>query len=286
MNTITLILTNEQINKLLNAFKDQQVSNSNPYARFILKVENCTITCYTNNKVVFQGKDAAIYASPFNNIIDNNANNDNFINQAGSDEVGTGDYFGPVVVAACIVKQEDLSWLSQENINDSKKITDEQILKIGNKLIKKLPNTILIVDNEKYNKIHQTNNLNEIKAKLHNQAYINLNKKYKLPPLKIIDQFTPQNTYYRYLANEPIVISNIHFETKAESKYISVAAASMIARYVFLVKWQEMEQKYNFTFHKGASSLVDNDIQIFIARYGYNELNKVAKLHFKNTPKL
>ena len=284
MNNITLLLTNKQIDKLLKVFEDQQVHNDNPYIRFVLKLENCTITCYNNNKVLFQGKDAKIYASPFKNIIEDQTKDDNLVEQAGSDEVGTGDYFGPVVVAACIVNQKDYLWLRQENIDDSKKINDEQILKIGSKLIQKLPNTILILDNEKYNIIHQHNNLNEIKAKLHNQAYINLSKKYNLPKLKIIDQFTPENTYYRYLANEPIVISNIHFETKAESKYISVAAASMIARYVFLVKWQEMEQKYNFSFHKGASTLVDEDIKSFIALYGYNQLHKVAKLHFKNTP--
>ena len=272
-------MSKKQIEQLKKQIDPYVLKVSQPaYTYYQAKLESCTITAYTSGKVVFQGKDLNWLSQ------ESSSESKNMFPQAGSDEVGTGDYFGPVVVAACIVNQKDYLWLRQENIDDSKKINDEQILKIGSKLIQKLPNTILILDNEKYNIIHQHNNLNEIKAKLHNQAYINLSKKYNLPKLKIIDQFTPENTYYRYLANEPIVISNIHFETKAESKYISVAAASMIARYVFLVKWQEMEQKYNFSFHKGASTLVDEDIKSFIALYGYNQLHKVAKLHFKNTP--
>lgn len=285
MNTITLNLSSAQAEKLYETFKEYQVDSPNQYVSYMLKLENCTITCYTSNKVVFQGNDAEIYAAAFqDNKSTVSQTMDDFIDHAGSDEVGTGDYFGPVVVAACIVTKSDLQWLQNENITDSKKLTDEYIMKIGPQLTAKLPYSLLILSNDKYNIVHQSNNLNAIKAKLHNQAYINLSTKYKLPKLIVIDQFAAPATYYRYLAYEPNVIGNIHFETKAESKYLAVAAASIIARYAFLVKWKQMEQKYGFIFHKGASSLVDDDIQKFIDKYGYERLHEVAKLHFKNTP--
>lgn len=287
MNTISLTLTKKQIDKLYETFKENAVTPP-PYGIYRLNVENCTIIAYTSNKVVFQGKDAQIYASPFMVQINEtnetyNTDNTNTYPQAGSDEVGTGDYFGPICVCACKVTKEDLPFLKTLNIQDSKALDDNQIRTIAPKLMNSLKYSLLIVDNEKYNIIHKTNNLNAIKAKLHNQAYINLSSKTTLPSLLVVDQFTPPKSYFRYLEKEKQVVNNLFFTTKAESKYLSVACASMIARYAFLIKWDEMERRYNFTFHKGASSLVDQDIKQFVAKYGINELNKVAKIHFKNT---
>lgn len=287
MNTISLTLTKKQIDKLYETFKENSVTPP-PYAIYRLNVENCTIVAYTSNKVVFQGKDAEVYASPFmsqiNEISDTyNCDNTNTYPQAGSDEVGTGDYFGPVCVCACKIEKEDLVYLKTLNIQDSKALDDNQIREIAPKLMNRLKYSLLIVENSKYNIIHKTNNLNAIKAKLHNQAYLNLSTKSPLPSLLVVDQFTPPKSYFRYLEKEKRIINNLFFTTKAESKYLSVACASMIARYAFLVKWDEMEKKYNFTFHKGASSLVDQDIKQFVAKYGTKELENVAKLHFKNT---
>ena len=103
-------------------------------------------------------------------------------------------------------------------IRDSKQLTDEQIRKIGPQLLQALPHSLLILDNQSYNRVHDTNNLNAIKAKLHNKAYINLSNKCGLPKLITIDQFTPEDTYYRYLKEEPQVVKGINFETKAEDR--------------------------------------------------------------------
>lgn len=278
MNTITLKLNNKQIEKLKHTFKENIISKEIPYVLFQLKLEGCTITAYTSNKVVFQGKDAHIYASSFKS--------DSFEDQAGSDEVGTGDYFGPITVCACIVRKKDIDLLKKYKVQDSKTLTDESILEIAPKLIKKLDYSILIVDNLKYNEIHKKYNMNQIKAKLHNQAYLNLKRKYILPNFIIIDQFTPKDNYFKYLDGEKEIIENIYFETKAEDKYISVACASIIARYYFLKKWEDMEKEYNFQFYKGAGEKVDKNAALFVKKYGIKNLKNVAKLHFKNSEKL
>lgn len=82
------------------------------------------------------------------------------------------------------------------------------------------------------------------------------------------------------------VIHDLIFETKAESKYLSVAAASMIARYAFLCAWDKMEEHYQCTIPKGAGEEVDRFAASFLERYGYDELSKIAKMHFKNTARL
>ena len=286
-NVITLKLTQAQEAKLYEAWSEN-AKTPPQYAKWQLRCENCVITCYTSGKTVFQGKEANVYASPFmdEELIQPKLALKDILPQAGSDEVGTGDYFGPVVVCAAIVDENTNALLHSLGVRDSKQLKDEDILKIAPEIIAKVPHSLLIVDNRKYNVVHETNNLNAIKAKLHNQAYVHLSHKYGLPQLKVIDQFTPERSYYRYIQSEPLVIRNIHFETKAEDKYIAVGCASVIARYAFLKKMEEMDTKWNMHFAKGAGSNVDVCAKQFVKQCGFDALESVAKLHFKNTEKL
>ena len=286
-NTITLKLKSIQEEQLFKTFGEFQTTPPQ-YAKWQLKPENCVITCYTSGKTVFQGKDANVYAAAFMEVQDEipNTATTNQYPQAGSDEVGTGDYFGPVCVCASYVTKDDVDFLVKLGVRDSKQMSDADMLKIGPLLMERVPHSLLIVPPQKYNQVHESNNLNAIKAKLHNQAYINLAKKIELPSFKIIDQFTPETSYYRYLKNEPQIICGIHFETKAEDKYLSVAVGSIISRYGFLKTWEEMEQKYNMTLPKGSGDKVDVVAQEFVERYGFDRLGEVAKLHFKNTEKI
>lgn len=286
-NTITLKLKSIQEEQLFKTFSEFQTTPPQ-YAKWQLKPENCVITCYTSGKTVFQGKDANVYVAAFmqgQDEIPNTATTNQYP-QAGSDEVGTGDYFGPVCVCASYVTQDNVDFLIKLGVRDSKQMSDADMLKIGPLLMERIPHSLLIVPPQKYNRVHESNNLNAIKAKLHNQAYINLAKKIELPSFKIIDQFTPETSYYRYLQNEPQIIRGIHFETKAEDKYLSVAVGSIISRYGFLKTWEEMEKKYNMTLPKGSGDKVDIVAQAFVERYGLERLGEIAKLHFKNTEKI
>ena len=286
-NTITLKLKLVQEEQLFKTFGEFQTTPPQ-YAKWQLKPENCVITCYTSGKTVFQGKDANVYAAAFMQVQDEipNTATTNQYPQAGSDEVGTGDYFGPVCVCASYVTQDNVDFLIKLGVRDSKQMSDADMLKIGPLLMERIPHSLLIVPPQKYNRVHESNNLNAIKAKLHNQAYINLAKKIELPSFKIIDQFTPETSYYRYLKNEPQIIRGIHFETKAEDKYLSVAVGSIISRYGFLKTWEEMEKKYNMTLPKGSGDKVDIVAQAFVEQYGFERLGEIAKLHFKNTEKI
>jgi len=277
MNTITITLNKKERDQLKETWIDGLVDKNLPYTEYQLRLENCVITAYTSGKVVFQGKDAEVYAAY---LLKNRTNK----THAGSDEVGTGDYFGPVCVCACIVKDEDEDWIKQLGIKDSKQLTDLQMLKIAPLLMNQLDYSLLILNNARYNCVHEKNNLNAIKAKLHNQAYLNLiNKGHQLPSMIVVDQFTPEPSYYRYLKNEKHVVKGIHFETKAENKYLAVACASIIARYGFLKAWESLESHYKMTFTKGAGSKVDENAISFVKQYGWDELKNIAKLHFKNT---
>lgn len=292
-NIYSLKLTPAQEKKLYDAWKET-ASPAPSYAKWQLRPEKCVITCYESGKTVFQGKDASVYASPFIDpskispakTLKSVSKTTSRFPQAGSDEVGTGDYFGPVCVAATIVTNETLPLLEELGVRDSKQLTDVDIRRIAPQLMKKIPYTLLILDNTKYNTVHVANNMNAVKSKLHNQAYVNLQKKHDVPSFKIIDQFTPEINYYKYLKGEPVIVKGIHFETKAEDKYPAVGAASVIARYAFLTRMDEMEKQWDMKFQKGAGDKVDQCAAEFVNRYGFDSLSQVAKMHFKNTEKL
>ncbi len=278
MKTKTELLNEQQIRELKNKYFEYISTKKLPYVNFQLKLEDCTITVYESKKVVYQGENIEQYLQ---------LETIETIEEAGSDEVGTGDYFGPVVVCAAYLNEENYQYAKDIKVNDSKQISDDTIRKIAPILMEKCTYSLLILDNVKYNNIHDSNNMNQIKAKMHNQAYLHLkNKLGQLPKNCIVDQFTPENLYYKYIQFEPNIIRNLHFETKAESKYISVAVASIIARYAFLKAWDKIEEHYQCSIPKGASNEVDNFARKFVEKHGKEELYKIAKIHFKNTEKI
>lgn len=273
------MLSPSQADQLYRTFATCSVK-APQYAEWCLKCENCTITRYTSGKTLFQGSDAEVYAAAF-------MEPDTSIHaHAGSDEVGTGDYFGPVCVCAVFADDAGIALIHKLAVHDSKQIKDEDIRKAAPVLMEQLPHSLLIVPCAKYNQVHERSNLNAIKALLHNQAYVNLRKKIALPKLIVIDQFTPEKSYYRYISSEKEIVRGIHFETKAEDKYPAVGAASVIARYAFLKYMEEMDTRYGMHFPFGASGTVDQAGIAFAEKYGKDRLGEVAKLHFKNTEKI
>lgn len=275
--TITLTLSDHQIAHLKQQLAEYRVNKTQANVEIQFKLSDATITVYTTKKVVFSGDGASFYAKAFQ---------PQFSAHAGSDEVGTGDVFGPVVVAAAYVDEAAYAALNAYPIQDSKAMTDDQVRRIAPVLMKTLPHSLLILTNEKYNQVQATNNLNAIKAKLHNHAYLHLSKRTTLTDFNVIDQFTPESMYYRYLQDEPMIFRRLHFETKAESKYFAVACASVIARHAFLLELDAMGQRYATQFPKGASASVEAFAEAFLAQHGLNTLKKVAKVHFKTIQRL
>ena len=293
---ISILLNKEQQETLKTQLVDFGLPSNNPYITFFAKKDDITISLYSSGKCLFQGKDASKLASQFTSSPQRSATSKTvskisnesslILPQAGSDEVGTGDVFGPVVVVASYVDETIYEQINSLNINDSKALTDEAIISIAPKLMEIVPNSCLILDNKKYNQVHSQYNLNGLKAILHNSAYVHLQAKLgKLPDFCIVDQFAPKAKYYSYLTQQAQVIKTLHFETKAESHYISVAVSSMIARYLFLQAMDQLSNQVGFTLHKGAGKLVDDDIQRLINEKGKAILPYVAKCHFSNIQK-
>ena len=189
-----------------------------------------------------------------------------------------------MIVVAAFVRAQDIDLLKSFGVTDSKKLSDETILQIGEKLKTKFFFSKLTLSNEKYNEmIEKGENLNSLKAKMHNRALTNLFKKFPDTTHIFIDQFVGVEKYYSYLNDKnEFKLGNITFHTKGESYYPSVALASVMARYSFLKEKEKLEEHYQMTFPFGAGNAADQFAKKFIDKFGLEEFNKIAKKNFAN----
>ena len=282
MSTITIQVNEDTLKKMADFYKTDIIDANNPHVLFVAKTLDCTISAYKSKKVVFQGQSANDEAKIWQTI---GSESSFYQKSIGSDEVGTGDYFGPVVVVAAYIDDETIKKIKPLNIDDSKKISDDTIIKIAPTLFKLLPYSLLIVHNEKYNEVIKTINLNQLKAQLHHHAIKQLINKINFTPKIIIDQFCTPNLFVKYTKDQHFA-SLVSFHTKAESSFASVACASIMARYIFLQEMDKLSAIYDTKLLKGASSKVDDQAKALIKDHGTSILNKIAKLHFKNTEKI
>lgn len=267
------------IAKIEDFYSYMKKESNNQLLSFFASNENFSVSIYKTGTVLFQGKDAQSECAIWTN------EKNNYIDHIGSDEVGCGDFFGPVVVCATLVKKENYESLLKLGIKDSKQLSDDKIKIIAPEIKKMIPNCIFILTNKKYNEIREKDyNLNKIKAYLHNYVLYNLVKKTNFKGQIIMDQFAPENLYYSYLNDyKDKVQKNIYFTTKAENKYLAVACASIIARYTFLEQIEKMENEINEKIPLGASAIVDEFAYKLALKIGLENMKNYVKWHFKNT---
>ena len=309
--TIVYKISDNTKEEMIKYYENKKRDKTPPYAIFQAEEDGTIITLYESGKVMFQGISADIDANMWRDM-EAHLNNGNlpienkkkekkekdekelyeerkkyfYINSIGSDEVGTGDYFGPVVVTASFVKKDDIEFLTELGVRDSKKLTDDKILKIVPEIIKKIPYETIVYSNKEYNSKKEFN-MNKVKAILHNKAILSLMKKdnYNYDKV-IIDQFCYPRNYFGYLKESNNVFRRITFTTKAEDKCLSVACSSIISRYLFLKEIEKMGNNLGSFIPKGASTLVDDYGKKIVQNFGKEKLRSIAKLNFKNTEKI
>lgn len=299
MNIFTLKATKERYLEIKKFYASFGVPFRGEYIDFCSKYNDVIITGYDskkqNKKITFQGDNALEEFSRWEIILEEpkevkkaskTTKRKSWVDvddQIGSDEVGVGDFLGPMIVVATYLKKTDIKLINDLGVKDSKKLTDAKIREIAEILIKKIEYSKLTLSNERYNTLISSQNINSLKAKMHNRALYNLVNKHPETIGVYVDQFVAKDKFYEYLDNpdEPVV-KDISFMTKGESIYPSVAAASIIARYAFLVEMDALNEKYDTKIPLGAGAKVNEFSKEFIAKYGISEFNKIAKKNFAN----
>lgn len=307
-------VTNKTLTEMNSHYSADLKSNPPKGAVFAAKTKGCMITAYKSGKVLFQGKDASNEASRWNgkktskndtsakkknstSSVDNHnykpPHNVTDLVLLGSDETGTGDYFGPMTVVCVHLSKEQMKTIEGWGIRDSKSITDTTIRELAPRLVKHCTYSLLVLKNEKYNELQEQGmNQGQMKALLHHQAITNVMKKCSEDEVDFdgvfIDQFVQPERYFEYLKGKKkawISEKPIYFATKAENIHPSVAAASVLARFSFLNEMDKLEAEIGLPLPKGAGPKVDQAAREILRQKGQDTLYRCTKWHFANTKK-
>ncbi|MGZ9756698.1 ribonuclease HIII [Mycoplasma sp. 4423] len=213
----------------------------------------------------------------------------------GIDETGVGDFFTPVIGVCAFLPKNLHLWATELGIKDSKLLTDNRIQILAKELIKKIPYTKYVLTQSGYNKlVSKKYNANEIKYFIHMHCLEHFFDKYNNINVKdfavLVDQYSTFNSILKYQKkfNEINLFNDLDkkdidiiYQKKAESINLSVACASIIARYYLIEYMNKQRSEWNYEFAYGASSKVKQQVKEFALKHGEESLEKVCKTSFK-----
>jgi ribonuclease HIII len=276
-----------------------------PYARFSARGEGVVVTLYTSGKLVVQGADAESFwlrhlpagppaegqkapASASEGATGASAGSasgepgaGSSLPTVGSDETGKGDLFGPLVVVALRLEPGEGQRLKSSGVTDSKLIADARARELGAALEARYRPGIVRLDPADYNVAYaRSGNLNVLLAECHVRA---IEQVAQAGDRVVVDQFGPAGRLERGLAGRGLALEQ---RPRAELYEPAVAAASVVARALFLEALDELSERFAVTLRKGAGAPVDQAAREFLRLHGREQLGQVAKLHFKNVERL
>ena len=219
-----------------------------------------------------------------------------FSAHAGSDESGKGDYFGPLVVCAAYTDEKLSKEMMEFGVKDCKQMSDKAVLTVGAKLRTLLGNSkyaVVKIGPAAYNRLYsKIKNINRLLAWAHGTAIEDLLMKRMDCTRVVVDQFAPtEATILRALKTrgKKVKIEQRH---KAESD-IAVAAASVIAREIFIRECMEMGKEcFGDSEEAEKIPLGSSDPRVrelaerMVKQEGANWLMNHCKVHFQTTDKV
>ncbi len=176
------------------------------------------------------------------------------LNEAGCDEAGRGSLSGPVFAAAVILPEDFRS----ELLNDSKKLTEKQRYQLRTLIEKEAISwAVASCDNDE---IDEVNILNASILAMH----------------RALDQLSTRPEYLIIDGNRFKPYKNITYTTiiKGDGKYLSIAAASVLAKTYrddFLIALHEQYPEYGWCQNKGYPTAFHREA---IIKYGITPFHR------------
>ncbi len=257
-----------------------------PYTLFQAKKKGISCTLYESGNLTVQGKEIdefmQFYLEP--EILKQFAYSHpeahlNLEPRIGMDEAGKGDFYGPLCVASVYADGEGIKKMHEMGVKDSKRLSDETILKLAKKIRAAYPYTVIRLFPLKYNELYDKfKNLNRLLGWAHVAALGDLVTKTGCRKA-LLDQFAAKHVVENALKQKKLEV-DLEQKTQGEQDLV-VAAASILARAGFVEGIALLSEEVGMELPKGAGPKVSQVRQTLIARFGMEILKKVAKLHFK-----
>lgn len=204
-----------------------------------LKDNEATLILYSSGKLLLQGKKSSVEktAEKLKKAgVGRLSKQEHFRKETGwmigSDETLKGDTFGGLVVAAVKADASLRKKLVELGVADSKSLADKEIIIIAEKIKKIVPCEIRSILPEEYNK---DGSVTEMLNRMHQES-----AGYLAPGKHVVDKYPGCN------------VGDVQ-EEKAESKYVEVAAASILARAAALRQLDHLSIEAGFKIPKGST---------------------------------
>jgi len=286
----------EQFNDFLakNAFSFEE----RPHQYFLARKKGLVVNLYDNGKIVIAGNDDKERASviAFLDTIQAEQHKKNSKEytpidvagiRIGTDEVGKGDYFGPLVIAGVLADESQILKMENLGIKDSKSLSDTTVQNFAGqikRIVGQKQFSIVVITSIKYNLlIAKMKNLNRLLGWGHARAIENILIHHHKCQTAISDQFGDQSFIENALMKLGKKIQLV--QTPKAEREMTVAAASILARSESVNRMNEMSNSYGFEFPRGATDVIAT-AESFVDKFGHKALLNVAKIHFKTTGKI
>lgn len=205
----------------------------------------------------------------------------------GTDESGKGDYFGPLVIAGVFVNDDIEKKLIELGVQDSKNNSDSRNQEIAKKIravLEPEKYNVVFIGPEKYNQLYsKIKNLNGLLAWGHARVIENILQTTECDNV-ISDQFGDEEYIRKALLGKGK--KTTLFQTPRAERDIAVAAASILARDMYLHQMAILQQKGGVSLPKGVSPAVEEAARRIVKAHGSKALMSYAKYHFKTTEKV
>ncbi|MHA2006315.1 MAG: hypothetical protein ACXACO_10225 [Promethearchaeota archaeon] len=276
-------LDENQIKQLIDIISRKGIpltKGSSDYELYRIKTDDIFIVIYHSGSVVY--KDSNLINEIFEDFKKKSDKDleayDYFI---GSDEVGKGEWYGPLVTVAVCLQAKDLSKYKVLGFMDSKKLKRDKIYNLFSQIEEHIIRKSVVLYPQKLSDkweefSKEGKNYNDILAWTHSRVIFDILDQLDTENSQIrvvIDEFDflkLDSRLNRYKSNHNITIVQKH---KGESE-IEVAIASVIAKKIFEETIDEYSKNYKIDVQK--TDL--NEVPLEILRH-------IAKSFFKNVQK-
>jgi ribonuclease HIII len=243
----------------------------NPNVVFSYKGNDLKVVFYPTGTLLIQGK------GDIDQLVEQLTSDLNVeTDYIGTDEAGKGDLFGPLVVCGFALTQRVVKEVLKLGVRDSKSIPLESLKEIAQRLLELNHHKCVIINPETYNGIYKRfQNLNKIMSLAHSTVIDGLFLEFNLSKA-VVDKFM-RGSYIDCYLNSPVEVVE---ETKAE-RHLAVAAASIIARYLYLKELEKLSKVAGKRLVPGSGTEAKRLFEELRSKFDQKMLRKLAKLHFK-----
>jgi ribonuclease HII len=176
----------------------------------------------------------------------------------GIDDAGRGPVIGPMVLAGCLIKEEDERYLKKLGVKDSKQLTQRRREFLAEKIKEKAESfEVVIVYPEEIDKSSSNGvNLNKVEAIACAKIINRINKGFKKIKVIVDCPSTIIEKWRDYLKTKIDNLSNLEIicEHKADRNHISVSAASILAKTVREKEISKLKELYGDKLGSGYCS--------------------------------